>query len=225
MREIVLDTETTGLYTESGHRIIEIGALELYNKSPTGKKFHTYINPLRSVGEPAYKIHGISTEFLQNKPKFADIVTPLLLFLDKSPLVIHNAQFDMKFLNYELSLLNTPQIPFDRAIDTLSIARKLFPGSRVNLDALCKRFKIDISHRAFHGALKDAELLMLVYIEMVGKEQTSLNLGDQQNLTNEKMQLQLQVKPSTKVIYASEDEIKDHITMLKLIPNSLWNKG
>ena len=156
IREIVLDTETTGLNPQDGHRIVEIGALEMVNKVLTGKKFHFYINPERDMPSEAYRIHGISSEFLKDKPVFKEIAKEFLDFIEDGKLVIHNAPFDIKFLNYELSLVNLPSLELSEAIDTLIIARKNYPGARVNLDALCRRFKIDNSSRDFHGALLDA---------------------------------------------------------------------
>lgn len=173
IREIILDTETTGINPKEGHRVVEIGALEMINKVITRKKFHFYINPERDMPIDAYKIHGISSEFLKDKPLFKDIAKSFLEFISGGKLVIHNAAFDIKFLNHEFSLVRLPSIQLEETIDTLIIARKLFPGSRVNLDALCKRFKIDNSSRDYHGALKDAELLAKVYVELCGGRQES----------------------------------------------------
>jgi DNA polymerase-3 subunit epsilon len=175
-REIILDTETTGLDVLDGHRIIEIGALELIDNKLTEQQFHFYINPERSVSPGAYKVHGLSTEFLQDKPLFRDIADDFLAFIADSDLVIHNAPFDLKFLNHELSLLGLPSIISSRAIDTVVMARKLFPGSRVSLDALCKRYSIDNSHRSYHGALKDCHLLYHVYIELTGGKQKQFDI-------------------------------------------------
>lgn len=178
IREIILDTETTGLDPKDGHRIVEIGALEMINKVITGNKFHYYVNPERDMPIDAYKIHGISGDFLMDKPLFRDVADEFMKFIHDSSLVIHNASFDMKFLNHELTLLNLPSLEFSRVVDTLPIARKVFPGARVNLDALCKRFKIDNSNRQFHGALKDAYLLSEVYVELSGGRQTSFSLKE-----------------------------------------------
>lgn len=175
-REIILDTETTGLDPNSGHRIIEIGALEMYNRVLTGNKFHFHINPERDVPLEAYKIHGISTEFLRDKPLFADIAEDFINFIEGTKLVIHNAPFDIKFLNHELSRVGIASLDMLNVIDTLPIARKKFPGAKVNLDALCKRFKIDNSSRTFHGALLDCELLAEVYVELTGGRQASFDL-------------------------------------------------
>ena len=171
MKEIILDTETTGLDPKSGHRVIEIGALEMYDKILTGKKFHFYLNPERSVPDEAYRIHGISTEFLQDKPLFSHIADEFLEFITDGALVIHNASFDMKFLNYELTMVGKASLDHHNIVDTLPMARRMFPGAKVNLDALCSKFKIDNSLRTFHGALKDAKLLADVYVELCGGRQ------------------------------------------------------
>lgn len=176
MRQIILDTETTGLDPQSGHRIVEIGALEIVNYVPTEKVFHAYINPERDMPVEAYNVHGLSEDFLRDKPLFNEIVTNFLDFIETAPLVIHNAPFDMKFLNAELNLLDLEPLPFERAIDTLVIARKKFPGSPNSLDALCRRFEIDTASRHKHGALIDAELLAKVYLELVGGRQPGLGL-------------------------------------------------
>lgn len=178
MREIVLDTETTGLEPSQGHRIIEIGCLELNNRTPTGAKYHVYINPLRDVPEEAQKISNLSTEFLQDKPLFADVVDGFIEFIADSPLVIHNAEFDIKFLNSELTKAKRPTLPLARAIDTVHIARKKFPGSPASLDALCRRFNISLDERKSkgHGAMLDVELLAQVYLELLGGKQPGLEL-------------------------------------------------
>jgi DNA polymerase-3 subunit epsilon len=178
MREIVLDTETTGLEPSQGHRIIEIGCLELNNRTPTGAKYHVYINPQRDVPEEAQKISNLSTEFLQDKPLFADVVDGFIEFIADSPLVIHNAEFDIKFLNSELTKAKRPTLPLARAIDTVHIARKKFPGSPASLDALCRRFNISLDERKSkgHGAMLDVELLAQVYLELLGGKQPGLEL-------------------------------------------------
>ncbi len=178
MREIVLDTETTGLEPSQGHRIIEIGCLELNNRTPTGAKYHVYINPQRDVPEEAQKISNLSTEFLQDKPLFADVVDGFIEFIADSPLVIHNAEFDIKFLNSELTKAKRPILPLARAIDTVHIARKKFPGSPASLDALCRRFNISLDERKSkgHGAMLDVELLAQVYLELLGGKQPGLEL-------------------------------------------------
>ncbi len=174
MREIVLDTETTGLDPHSGHRLVEIGCVELHSHIRTGNHFHTYLNPERDMPREAENIHGLSAEFLKDKPLFKTVARSFLEFIGNSPLVIHNAGFDLKFLNAELDTLGLPLIDFERATDTVLIARKMFPGSPANLDALCKRFSIDLTSRTKHGALLDAELLADVYLELKGGRQASL---------------------------------------------------
>lgn len=171
MREIVLDTETTGLDPFDGHRIVEIGAVELFNHVPTGKTYHQYINPLRSMPEEAFNVHGISEEFLADKPVFERIGQEFLDFVQDSQMVIHNASFDMKFLNAELDWAKLRKLPNTQALDTLAIARKRFPGSPASLDALCRRFGIDNSKREKHGALLDSEILAEVYLELTGGRQ------------------------------------------------------
>jgi DNA polymerase-3 subunit epsilon len=177
IREIVLDTETTGFEPTQGHRLVEVGCLELVNHIPTGRVFHTYLNPDREVPKEAHAVHGLSYEFLKNHPPFKEVIPSFLEFIEESPLVIHNAKFDMKFLNAELKMHQFPEIPFPRAIDTLMIARKKFPGSPASLDALCKRFGVDNKSRDKHGALLDAELLAQVYLELIGGKQPGLSLN------------------------------------------------
>lgn len=178
MREIVLDTETTGISAADGHRIIEIGALELVNHTPTGNNLHLYINPERDIEDGAFAVHGISLEFLADKPVFADIAEQFMQFVGDDQMVIHNASFDMAFINAELARLALPEYPMSRAVDTLAMARKKFPGAQANLNALCRRFEIDNSHRDLHGALVDADLLTEVYIELLGGRQPDLSLDD-----------------------------------------------
>jgi DNA polymerase-3 subunit epsilon len=175
LREIVLDTETTGLDPTDGHRIIEIGCVELFDHVPTGRSFQRYLNPERLVGD-SERIHGTSDAFLADKPFFAHVVEEFLEFIGDAPLVIHNAGFDIKFLNSELHRTSHPPIPFVRAIDTIDIAKAKIPGARYSLDELCKRFGIDLSVRTKHGALLDAELTARVYLELVGGRQTKLQL-------------------------------------------------
>lgn len=174
MREIVLDTETTGLDPSRGDRIVEIGCLELVDRVWTGRTWHSYVNPERPMSEDAYRVHGISDADLADKPVFAAIVDGFLAFIGEAPLVIHNAEFDMRFLNHELSLAGRPLLPRDRAVDTLAIARKRFPGAPASLDALCKRFGVDNSTRDLHGALIDSELLAGVYYHLLSARQTGL---------------------------------------------------
>ena len=192
MREIVLDTETTGFEPSEGDRIVEIGAIELVNHMPTGRTYHQYINPKRSMPSGAYEIHGIGPDLLEppqtpekgqvtlrDKPVFADIAQAFVDFIGDARLVIHNAAFDMKFLNAELGWANRPPLPMDQSLDTLAIARKKFPGSPASLDALCRRFGIDNSNRTLHGALLDSEILAEVYLELIGGRQPDLVMGGQ----------------------------------------------
>jgi DNA polymerase III subunit epsilon len=174
MREICLDTETTGLDPKDGHKIIEIACVEMINKVRSGKVFHTYVNPRRDVPQEAFRIHGISTESLQDKPIFDHVAQKFLDFIEGGKLVIHNAAFDLKFLNYELSVIGLNPIDSANVIDSLTLARKKFPGSPASLDALCKRFNINTSHRTKHGALLDTELLCDVYVELSGGAQSGL---------------------------------------------------
>lgn len=177
MREIVLDTETTGLDPNTGHRIIEIGCLELFSHVPTGNNKHWFINPERDIPEDATRIHGITIEHLEGAPLFSDIADEFLEFIGDAPLVIHNAEFDLRFLNAELARLEREALPPTRGIDTVAMARRRFPGARVSLDELCRRFTIDLSGRSKHGALIDAELLAQVYLELLGGRQSKLELA------------------------------------------------
>jgi DNA polymerase-3 subunit epsilon len=177
MREIVLDTETTGFDPESGDRIVEIGAIELMGHVATGETYHQYINPERGMPDEAFQVHGLGDEFLRNKPKFAEIGQKFLDFIGDSKLIIHNAAFDIKFLNAELRWMGLPLIPWEQALDTLAIARKRFPGSPASLDALCRRFGIDNTSRTLHGALLDSEILAEVYLELIGGRQPDFGLS------------------------------------------------
>lgn len=182
MREIVLDTETTGLdpFETPAHRIVEIGAVELWNQVPTGNTYHQYINPERTMPAEAFAVHGIGDDFLADKPRFAEIAGAFLDFIGDARLVIHNASFDMRFLNAELQWAGLPALPDTRALDTLMIARRRFPGSPASLDALCRRFGIDNSNRTLHGALLDSEILADVYLELTGGRQPDFALGSAQ---------------------------------------------
>ena len=176
MREIVFDTETTGLDPAQGHRIVEIGAVEISNLIPTGRVFHVYLNPERDMPEEAFRVHGLSTEFLLQHKRFAEIAAEFIEFIEDSPLVAHNAEFDTRFLNAELALLDLPALAGSRIVDTLAMARRLNPGSPASLDALCQRYGIDSSRREKHGALLDAGLLAEVYAELCGGRQAALSL-------------------------------------------------
>lgn len=178
MREIVLDTETTGLNPATGDRIVEIGCVELINHLPSGETYHQYINPERPVPEEAFAIHGLSDEFLADQLPMSDVAEAFLEFIGDAPLVIHNADFDMRFINAELTALDRPTLPKTRAIDTVTMARSAFPGAPASLDALCKRFGINNSSRSLHGALLDAQLLAEVYLELIGGRQADMALKD-----------------------------------------------
>ena len=175
LREIILDTETTGLDPFDGHRVVEIGCVELLNCIPTGRVWHTYVNPERDVPYGAFEVHGLSTEFLRDKPRFADIADDVLGFVDGAMLVMHNAAFDFAFLNSELERLTRPLLIWDRVVDTLALARRRHPGAPCSLDALCKRYGIDLTERDKHGALIDCRLLAGVYVELVGGHQARLD--------------------------------------------------
>lgn len=223
-REIVLDTETTGFEPSQGHRLVEIGCVELINYVPSGRIFHAYINPEREVPEDAYNVHGLSYDFLKDHPPFKDIGKSFLDFIEDSPLVIHNAKFDMKFLNAELSNHNWPSLAFSRAIDTLIIARKKFPGSPASLDALCKRFNVDNKAREKHGALLDAELLAQVYLELVGGKQPGLSLDfsakEEEKLESAKQFSQ--IRREARVHLPTEEEQALHHTLLGKLKDPLW---
>ena len=176
MRQVVLDTETTGLDPRAGDRVVEIGCVELVNHVPTGESFHSYLNPERDMPEGARAVHGLTSEFLSRHPTFLRIADEFLVFIADSELVIHNAEFDMRFINAELRLLGREPLSLERTLDTLAIARRKFPGAQASLDALCRRFNIDTSARAVHGALTDARLLAEVYLELVGGRQPGLAL-------------------------------------------------
>ncbi len=223
MREIVLDTETTGLDPAAGHRIVEIAGLELLHHVPTGRTFREYINPERDMPEEAEKIHGLSASFLADKPLFAAVAQPFLDFIGDAKLVIHNAQFDMKFLNAELKAVDLPTLPSDRAIDTVAMARKRFPGAQVNLDALCRRFEIDNSARTFHGALLDCELLAEVYLELSGGRQPGLTLERQQQRSAVAAPLARSARPP-RPHRASEAEKAAHEKMLEKLTDPIWRQ-
>jgi DNA polymerase-3 subunit epsilon len=214
MKEIVLDTETTGLSVRDGHRIVEIGCIEIDNLIPTKNIFHCYLNPERKVSEKAFEVHGYSDEFLSDKKKFNEIADEFLDFIRDKKIIIHNAEFDISHLNNELNLAGKPKIKKEDTIDTLDIARNKFPGSGISLDALCKRFRIDNSKREKHTALIDCELLAKVYINLLDQKEPKLNFSN----SNEKISLEesgIKKDYSKKIIYPSPDELKDHKEFLK----------
>ena len=211
MREIVLDTETTGISVKDGHRIVEIGCIELDNLIPTQNKFHCYLNPERKVSEKAFEVHGYSDEFLSKQKKFSEVVDDFLKFIKDKRLVIHNAEFDIAHLNNELQLFGQNKIQ-NEIIDTLTLARNKYPGSQVSLDALCKRFRIDNSRRTHHTALIDCDLLAKVYINLLDQKEPTLDL--KQNLDIEENQ-SFKNEYYKKVISPSNEEIKKHKEYLK----------
>ena len=216
MRQVVLDTETTGINPEAGHRIIEIGCVELIDRKLTGKNFHVYLNPQRDVEEGAFKVHGISTEFLKDKPLFKDVVADLITFIKGSELIIHNAPFDTGFLNCELKLIKWPHVltHYSTVCDTLVLARDKHPGQRNSLDALCKRYDIDNSKRQLHGALLDAEILADVYLAMTGGQGSLFdddNIAETDNIKSPEVAVAMQALVSnTPVISASRVELDSH---------------
>jgi DNA polymerase-3 subunit epsilon len=213
MKEVVLDTETTGLSVKDGHRIVEIGCIELENQIPTTKKFHCYLNPERKVSEKAFEIHGYSDDFLKSQKKFKDICDDFLNFIKEKKLIIHNAEFDMAHLNNELSLIGKYKIDKKNIIDTLDLARDKFPGSQINLNALCKRFRIDNSRRAKHTALLDCELLSKVYVNLIDQKEPTL---DFKSLEKAKVDIDTSnLLYCKKIIYPTKEEIKNHKEYLK----------
>ena len=224
MREIVLDTETTGLDPAAGHRIVEVAGLELLNHMPTGRSFREYINPERDMPEDAEKIHGLSAAFLADKPCFAEIAQAFLDFIGEARLVIHNAQFDMKFLNAELKAAGLPRLAVDRAVDTVALARKRFPGAQVNLDALCRRFEIDNSERSYHGALLDCELLAEVYLELCGGRQPGLTLEQRRQPTAQLLQPLARDARPARPHSATPEEQAAHEAMLQKLTDPVWRQ-
>jgi len=224
MREIILDTETTGMDPHSGHRIVEIGCVELFNYRPTGKTFQAYINPERDVPDEVARIHGLTTEFLSDKPPFAEIVDAFITFIGEAPLVIHNAGFDMKFLNAELSTLGYAKLPQTRARDTLQLARNKYPGQPASLDALCRRFGVDNTGRNFHGALLDSHLLADVYFHMMGGAQPELFDVSRNAIYEEEITMPVVIRTARKFTIPAE-EIAAHAKMVEgLGEKAIWKK-
>ena len=216
MLEVILDTETTGLSTAEKHRIVEIGSIELDNQIPTKKIFHEYLNPQRSVSEDAYKVHGYSDKFLSDKKTFSEIAENFLNFLKNKKIIIHNAPFDLSFLNYEFKLIDRKGIDTQNVIDTLEIARQKYPGSQNSLDALCKRFNIDNSRRKKHNALIDCQLLKEVYINLVDQKEPKLNLENDKILDSKFANQINKKKNNSKIIVKpNNDELKLHRNYLK----------
>ena len=232
MREIILDTETTGLDSNNGDRIVEVGVIELENHVQTGNYFHYYLNPEKDSDPQAFKIHGLSTEFLKDKPKFIDIADQFMNFISDSKIIIHNAPFDLGFINSELRKCNKVELD-NIIIDTLLLAKNMFVGQSVSLDSLCRKFDIDISDREIHGALKDAKLLSYVYLELIGGKQTRLDFNNVSNIINLNYEPSIlninELYKNNKIrplenISLNIDDNDLHIKSIKEIPNSIWEK-
>jgi len=224
LREIILDTETTGLDPVRGDRIVEIGCVEVFNLIPTGQVFHCYLDPQRDMPEEAFRVHGLSREFLTGKPTFDQIVDDFLSFIGDDRLVIHNAEFDMKFINHELKMIKRQPILMDRVLDTLALARKKHPGSSNSLDALCARYKIDNSRRTKHGALLDGEILAEVYAELCGGRQTALSLQAAEKVVVQEIETQVGARTHALLTKLSEDEMALHSKLVeKMGTKAIWN--
>ncbi len=229
MREIVLDTETTGFDPQGGDRVVEIGAVELYNHMPTGEVYHVYINPERSMPQEAFEVHGLGDDFLRDKPVFSEIAQSFVDFVRGDKMVIHNAAFDMKFLNYELVQLGIAEMPYAQAIDTLEIARKKFPGSPASLDALCRRFGVDNSAREKHGALLDSEILAEVYLQLIGGQQPGFELAAESRGAGSQIRSaeEWRARPRTTPLPSrlTEEEKSAHTAFVeKLGEDSVWSR-
>ncbi len=225
MREIILDTETTGFEPAAGHRIVEVGCVEVLRRLPSGRQFQKYLNPERSMPEEARTVHGLTTEFLAGQPKFADIVDEFLEFIGDAPLVIHNAQFDLAFLNAELARLDRPGIDPARAVDTLALARQRFPGAQVSLDALCRRFEIDISVRSLHGALLDCQLLAEVYLELSGGRQSAFDLESTRRAAAMGGAAEKRSKrPARPIVLPTAEETAAHDALLDRMKDPVWHQ-
>ena len=246
LREIVLDTETTGLDPKTGDRIVEIGCLELVNRFPSGREWHYYFNPDRDMPEGAFKVHGLSAEFLKDKPRFHQFANEFIDFIGEATLVIHNAPFDMNFLNHELARLKLGPLSMDRVIDTLAMARRKHPGAQASLDALCKRYGVDTAVRNKHGALIDCKLLADVYIEMLGARQANLLLaGDRTSQTggvnggvngagaatavqsaNPQSRTTARQRPTPLTSRLTDDDLARHTAFIETLgPQAIWLKG
>jgi len=223
MREIVLDTETTGLDPDAGHRLVEVAALELVNHVATGRHYQQYINPERDMPDEAYRIHGLSGEFLAGFPVFPEVAVAMLDFIGESPLVIHNADFDLKFLNAELGRAGLGPLSGDRATDTVALARRRFPGAQVSLDALCRRFEIDNSTRTLHGALLDCELLAEVYLELCGGRQPGLDLAANAEVAAPVATAPRPVRPA-RPHRPGDDERRAHDAFIEKMNSPIWRR-
>jgi DNA polymerase III subunit epsilon len=223
LREIVLDTETTGLDPDAGHRVVEIACLELFNHLPTGRTFQRYLNPERDMPAEAFAVHGLSAEFLADKPRFAEIVEDFLAFIGEAPLVIHNAEFDLRFLDAELTRCARDALARTRSVDTLILARRRFPGAQASLDALCRRFAIDNSARTLHGALLDAELLAEVYLELIGGRQPNLALAQGTMATGTAIAVATVIRPPRPHAPSLEEEAA-HRRLIAKLTEPIWER-
>ncbi len=229
MREIILDTETTGLSVQDGHRVVEIAACEMKDYVLTGEIFHVYINPEREIDINASNIHGLKTEDLEEKPKFVQICNDFINFIKDSRLIIHNADFDISFLNNEFKICGNKYRIKNNYLDTIKLARKKLPGSLVNLDALCRRYNISLDKREYHGALVDTHLLAEVYIELIGGKQTSLELSTKNKINNDNNLVGLKDNPIKEKINArdfspNKQELEKHVNYIKDLKNPIWEK-
>jgi DNA polymerase-3 subunit epsilon len=222
MREIILDTETTGLDPSTGDRVVEIGCVEIINGIPTGKTFHRYLNPERDMPAAAEAVHGLSAAFLADKPKFGEVVGEFLDFIAADPLIAHNASFDMNFIDFELKTHGFPGIAASRVIDSLVLARKAFPGQPCSLDALCKRFSVDTSSRQFHGALLDARLLADVYLELTGGRQREIAISFAAKGKTSRVEVKREPR-EPRPHEATEEELAAHEEAMKKLSGTLWN--
>ena len=225
MREIVLDTETTGLKPADGHRVVELGCVELLNRIPTGATFHVYLNPDRDMPAEAFAVHGLSSDFLKDKPRFAEVADDFIAFIADAPIVAHNASFDHGFLCHELKLISRPGIPFERVVDTLMLARRKHAAGPYSLDALCARYGIDNSRRTKHGALLDAEILAEVYLELIGGRQATLGLADDTELPASSIDgaIVVRTRPEPLKPRVSEAEREAHRAFIATLgENAIW---
>ena len=225
MREIVLDTETTGLKPADGHRVVELGCVELLNRIPTGATFHVYLNPDRDMPAEAFAVHGLSSDFLKDKPRFAEVADDFIAFIADAPIVAHNAGFDHGFLCHELKLISRPGIPFERVVDTLMLARRKHAAGPYSLDALCARYGIDNSRRTKHGALLDAEILAEVYLELIGGRQATLGLADDIELPESSIDgaIVVRTRPEPLEPRVSEAEREAHRAFIATLgENAIW---
>lgn len=222
MREIVLDTETTGLKANGGDRLVEIGCVELINHVATGSHYQAYINPERDMPDEAFRVHGLSEEFLADKPVFAEVIDEFLEFIEDSPLIIHNAEFDIGFLNAELGNVRKSKISMVRTVDTVKIARRKFPGARVNLDALCTKFQIENTNRTLHGALLDAQLLSEVYLELVGGRQAGFELAEEKAKLGPDTMVQSKSRRPPRAHAPTPDEAAAHQEFVGKLAGPIW---